>query len=97
MADERKKLTLQDDVCVHLYIVKSLIIYQLPPCYTGNGSDVFGSDICTCEPYLTYAIEESIRGAQNGGVGVVVYFSSAFEPLIIAASERLVAIEFLRM
>ncbi|KAF9477623.1 hypothetical protein BDN70DRAFT_810369 [Pholiota conissans] len=39
-----------------------------------NGSDVFGSDICTCKPYLTYAIEECIRGAQNGGVGVVVYF-----------------------
>ncbi|KAJ7104100.1 cyclohydrolase [Mycena belliarum] len=39
-----------------------------------NGSDVFGSDICTCKPYLTYAIEECIRGAQRGGVGVVVYF-----------------------
>ena len=38
-----------------------------------NGSDVFGSDICTCRPYLTHAIEECIRGAQNGGVGVVVY------------------------
>lgn len=32
-----------------------------------NGSDVFGSDICTCRPYLTHAIEESIRTAQNGG------------------------------
>ncbi|TRM63965.1 GTP cyclohydrolase N terminal-domain-containing protein [Schizophyllum amplum] len=39
-----------------------------------NGSDVFGSDICTCKPYLIYAIEECIRGAQRGGVGVVVYF-----------------------
>ncbi|CAA7262746.1 unnamed protein product [Cyclocybe aegerita] len=39
-----------------------------------NGSDVFGSDICTCKPYLTFAIEECIRGAQKGGVGVVVYF-----------------------
>ncbi|KAF8151311.1 GTP cyclohydrolase N terminal-domain-containing protein [Crassisporium funariophilum] len=39
-----------------------------------NGSDVFGSDICTCKPYLTYAIEECIRTAQKGGVGVVVYF-----------------------
>ena len=38
-----------------------------------NGSDVFGSDICTCRPYLTHAIEECIRGAQDGGVGVVVY------------------------
>ncbi|TEB03936.1 hypothetical protein FA13DRAFT_1723564, partial [Coprinellus micaceus] len=39
-----------------------------------NGSDVFGSDICTCKPYLTYAIEECIRCAQRGGVGVVAYF-----------------------
>jgi len=39
-----------------------------------NGSDVFGSDICTCRPYLTHAVEECIRGAQNGGVGVIVYF-----------------------
>jgi GTP cyclohydrolase II len=38
-----------------------------------NGSDVFGSDICTCRPYLTHAIEECIRGAQDGGVGLVVY------------------------
>ena len=27
-----------------------------------NGSDVFGSDICTCRPYLTHAIEECIQG-----------------------------------
>ena len=39
-----------------------------------NGSDVFGSDICTCKPYLIFAIEECIRTAQRGGVGVVVYF-----------------------
>lgn len=38
-----------------------------------NGSDVFGSDICTCRPYLTHAIEEGIRGAQAGGVGLVAY------------------------
>ena len=38
-----------------------------------NGSDVFGSDICTCRPYLTHAIEECIRGAQDGGVGLVAY------------------------
>jgi GTP cyclohydrolase II len=38
-----------------------------------NGSDVFGSDICTCRPYLTHAIEESILGAQRGGVGLVSY------------------------
>jgi GTP cyclohydrolase II len=39
-----------------------------------NGSDVFGSDICTCRPYLAHAIEECIRGAQAGGVGLIVYF-----------------------
>jgi GTP cyclohydrolase II len=38
-----------------------------------NGSDVFGSDICTCRPYLIQGIEESIRSAQDGGVGLVVY------------------------
>ncbi len=35
---------------------------------------MFGSDICTCKPYLVFAIEECIRTAQRGGVGVVVYF-----------------------
>ncbi len=39
-----------------------------------NGSDVFGSDICTCRPYLTYGLEEAVRRAQSGGVGLVVYF-----------------------
>ena len=39
-----------------------------------NGSDVFGSDICTCRPYLAHAIEDCIRGAQSGGVGLIVYF-----------------------
>jgi GTP cyclohydrolase II len=39
-----------------------------------NGSDVFGSDICTCRPYLTFGIEEAAKEAQNGGSGVVVYF-----------------------
>lgn len=39
-----------------------------------NGSDVFGSDICTCRPYLTHAIEECIKTAQKGGCGLVIYF-----------------------
>ena len=39
-----------------------------------NGSDVFGSDICTCRPYLVHGIEECIRTAQEGGVGVIVYY-----------------------
>jgi len=39
-----------------------------------NGSDVFGSDICTCRPYLLYGIEEAVKCAQRGGSGVVIYF-----------------------
>lgn len=38
-----------------------------------NGSDVFGSDICTCRPYLIHGIEECARAAQAGGIGVIVY------------------------
>jgi GTP cyclohydrolase II len=38
-----------------------------------NGSDVFGSDICTCRPYLTHGIEVCIQTAQEGGAGVIVY------------------------
>jgi GTP cyclohydrolase II len=38
-----------------------------------NGSDVFGSDICTCRPYLMHGIEAAIEMAQAGGVGLVVY------------------------
>lgn len=39
-----------------------------------NGSDVFGSDICTCRPYLIHGIEDCVRTAQKGGAGVIVYF-----------------------
>src|SRR5467141_1383094 len=38
-----------------------------------SGSDVFGSDICTCRPYLIHGIEECARSAQAGGLGVIVY------------------------
>ncbi len=38
-----------------------------------NGSDVFGSDICTCRPYLVHGIEECIRSAQNNGAGLIIY------------------------
>jgi GTP cyclohydrolase II len=38
-----------------------------------NGSDVFGSDICTCRPYLAYGIEQCIESAQNKGVGLIAY------------------------
>jgi len=39
-----------------------------------NGSDVFGSDICTCRPYLVHGIEEAVRTAQKGGSGAIVYY-----------------------
>ncbi len=38
-----------------------------------NGSDVFGSDICTCRPYLAHGIEVCIEAAQRGGAGLIVY------------------------
>src|ERR1700704_2543858 len=38
-----------------------------------NGSDVFGSDICTCRPYLVHGVEVCIEMAQRGGVGLVIY------------------------
>jgi GTP cyclohydrolase II len=34
---------------------------------------VFGSDICTCRPYLIHGVEVCITTAQQGGVGMVVY------------------------
>ena len=38
-----------------------------------NGSDVFGSDICTCRPYLIHGIEECARSGQAGGLGIIIY------------------------
>lgn len=38
-----------------------------------SGSDVFGSDICTCRPYLIHGIEECVKEAQRGGAGLIVY------------------------
>lgn len=38
-----------------------------------SGSDVFGSDICTCRPYLVHGIEICIEMAQQGGGGLIVY------------------------
>ena len=38
-----------------------------------NGSDVFGSDICTCRPYLAHGIEVCVETAQQGGAGLIVY------------------------
>lgn len=38
-----------------------------------NGSDVFGSDICTCRPYLAHGLEVCVETAQAGGAGLLVY------------------------
>lgn len=38
-----------------------------------NGSDVFGSDICTCRPYLAHGLEVCVQTAQEGGAGVLIY------------------------
>ena len=38
-------------------------------------SDVFGDDMCTCRPYLIFALQECIQCAQRkNGVGIVIYF-----------------------
>ncbi len=83
------ELITRPDIKVFLPPIGGMTVYIFgPPAYMSdeskiltlrvhdecNGSDVFGSDICTCKPYLVYAIEECIRTAQKGGVGVVVYF-----------------------
>jgi GTP cyclohydrolase II len=39
-----------------------------------NGSDVFGTDICTCRPYLIYGIQAAVECAQRGGVGLIIYY-----------------------
>jgi len=39
-----------------------------------NGSDVFCTDICTCRPYLIFAIEGALECAKRGGVGLICYF-----------------------
>jgi GTP cyclohydrolase II len=38
-----------------------------------NGSDVFGTDICTCRPYLIYAIQCAVECAKAGGIGIIIY------------------------
>ena len=39
-----------------------------------SGSDVFGTDICTCRPYLIFALQAAVQCAQRGGVGLIIYF-----------------------
>ncbi|KAJ3311260.1 Uracil-regulated protein 1 [Boothiomyces sp. JEL0838] len=83
------ELITRGDLKVFLPPIGGLSIYIFgPPAYISdptkkltvrvhdecNGSDVFGSDICTCRPYLIYGIAECVRQAQEGGVGLIVYF-----------------------
>ena len=42
------------------------------------GSDVFGSDICSCRPYLIFALQQAVECAQRGGVGIVIYYRKDF-------------------
>ncbi|KAF7544975.1 hypothetical protein G7Z17_g9542 [Cylindrodendrum hubeiense] len=58
-------------VCLNEFGELAVTKFAVEPC---NGSDVFGSDICTCRPYLIFGIEEAVKEAQNGGSGVVIYF-----------------------
>ena len=51
-----------------------------------NGSDVFGSDICTCRPYLIFGVEEAVKEAQQGGSGVVIYFRKEGRSVIASRS-----------
>ena len=37
-------------------------------------SDCFRGTICTCAPYLFWAIDNCIQTAQRGGVGIIFYF-----------------------
>ena len=38
-----------------------------------SGSDTFGTHICSCRPYLMYAVKECVKYAQKGNLGVIVY------------------------
>ncbi|MFI4965045.1 MAG: GTP cyclohydrolase II [Caulobacterales bacterium] len=82
------ELVTRPDICVFLPPIGGITLYMFgDPAHIGdkrytltcrvhdecNGSDVFGSDICTCRPYLTHGIEEATRQAQNGGAGLIVY------------------------
>ena len=51
-------------------VTRSDLKVFLPPI---GGATLYGSDICTCRPYLVHGIEECVREAQNDGVGLVVY------------------------
>lgn len=74
MSDANSKLALRvhdEVISLHWSLAGRILLTGDLQC---NGSDVFGSDICTCRPYLIFGIEEAVKEAQNGGSGVVIYF-----------------------
>lgn len=72
MSDESVRLALR----IHDEVISAIprFLFILLTVIKCNGSDVFGSDICTCRPYLIFGIEEAVKEAQKGGSGVVIYF-----------------------
>jgi GTP cyclohydrolase II len=63
MSDEKVRLALRvhDEVKIpHLILEIGRKYFHLTQSQC-NGSDVFGSDICTCRPYLIYGIEEAVK------------------------------------
>jgi len=71
MSDESVRLALRVHDEVNIFFTGPPFQLTQKQC---NGSDVFGSDICTCRPYLIFGIEEAVKEAQKGGSGVVIYF-----------------------
>jgi GTP cyclohydrolase II len=82
------ELITRPDLCVFLPPIGGITVYMFGDLSTitdptkplavrvhdeCNGSDVFGSDICTCRPYLVHGIELCIEAAQNGGAGIIAY------------------------
>jgi GTP cyclohydrolase II len=62
MSDEKVRLALRvhDEVKIRTSSLRLVDNFRLTQSQC-NGSDVFGSDICTCRPYLIYGIEEAVK------------------------------------
>ena len=61
IGDPRKLADPKTEVCVRVHDACA-------------GSDVMGTDICTCRPYIAFAAQACAETAQRGGVGVIVYY-----------------------
>ena len=78
LRDPTKELTVRvHDECNGsdvLYVISPPSFFPLPMKQMEWALINSGSDICTCRPYLIYGIEEAVKCAQRGGVGLIVYF-----------------------